>query len=401
MMDVARRTLAGGLAGALLPLVISAGPQVHALQSDGLNARQQQIVAIAACTAAGDQKKLGAALRDALDAGVTINEIKEVLVQMYAYAGFPRSLNGLNVLMDVLHERAGQGIADDIGTEPSPLPTDKNSVELGTETLIKLTGSPTTKFATFSPVIDTFLKGHLFGDIFSRDNLDFQSREIATISALATLGDVNPQLQSHFNIGFNTGLTETSMRSLIAVVRATIGEDRADNASAVLADVLAARHTRDDAPSIPVARNTASRAEMIRITRKDAQRVENAPAEHFIGSARVQSLFQANSPSRASGASVTFERGARTAWHSHPLGQTLIVTAGTGWVQQSGAQAQVIREGDVVWIPAGVKHWHGAAATSGMTHIALAEQHDGKSVEWMEKVSDQEYIAVPHVDQKP
>jgi len=395
-----RRTLTGVLVGALLPLFSGAGSEVQTLTSDGLNARQQQIVAIAAYTAAGDQTKLATALRDALDAHVTINEIKEVLVQMYAYAGFPRSLNGLNVLMDVLQERAAQGIPDAIGTEASPLPTDKNSVELGTDTLIKLTGSPTTKFATFSPVIDTFLKGHLFGDIFGRDNLDFQSREIATIAALATLGDVNAQLQSHLNIGFNTGLTETSMRSLIAVIRVKIGQDRADSASAVLAGVLAVRQKTDDAPPTAGARNSAPRAETIGITRKDAQVVGNAPAEHFTGSARVHSLLQANAPSRTSGAAVTFERGARTAWHSHPLGQTLIVTAGTGWVQQAGTQAQVIREGDVVWIPPGVKHWHGAAATSGMTHIALSEQRDGKTVEWMEKVSDQEYNAVTDVNGK-
>jgi 4-carboxymuconolactone decarboxylase len=390
-----RRTFTVVLVGAFLSAFCrSTGSTVQTLTSDGLNARQQQIVAIAAHTADSDQVKLRTALNDALNAGVTVNEIKEVLVQMYAYTGFPRSLNGINVLMDLLPERGAKGMTDDVGREPSPLPIDKSNIELGTEMLVKLTGAPTTKFAAFCPAIDTFLKGHLFGDIFGRDNLDIQSREIATISALATLGDVNAQLQSHFNIGFNTGLTEAQMRTLVSVIGAKVGQQRADNASAVLAGVLAARHTRPDPPATAVARDSASHVATILVTRKIALPVEDAPATHFTGSARVQSLFQATSPSRTSGASVTFEPGARTAWHRHPLGQTLIVTAGTGWIQQSGAQAQLMREGDVVWIPPGVKHWHGATATSRMTHIAIVESREGTTVEWMEMVDDKEYNAV-------
>lgn len=114
-------------------------------------------------------------------------------------------------------------------------------------------------------------------------------------------------------------------------------------------------------------------------------------AEHFTGPVRVDSRFASGSPARISGGIVTFEPGARTAWHSHPLGQTLLVTAGVGWVQSWGGEVQEIRPGDVVHIPPGVKHWHGASATVGMTHIAIAEALDGKTVEWMEKVSDAQY----------
>ena len=125
------------------------------------------------------------------------------------------------------------------------------SVELGSTTLIKLTGAPDTNYATFCPAIDAFLKGYLFGDIFGRDNLDVQSREIATISALATLGDANPQLQSHFAIGFNTGLTETLMRGLISVISApkSRGSERTTRLLC-WPDVLAARHTRHDSPQL-------------------------------------------------------------------------------------------------------------------------------------------------------
>jgi quercetin dioxygenase-like cupin family protein len=129
----------------------------------------------------------------------------------------------------------------------------------------------------------------------------------------------------------------------------------------------------------------------ITIARSGSRAASQGPAEYFTGSVRVDMLFSVAEPSRVSGASVTFEPGARTVWHTHPLGQTLIVTAGTGWVQQWGGPVEEMREGDVVRIPPGVKHWHGATATTRMTHTALQEQLDGKVVDWMEKVSDEQY----------
>lgn len=136
---------------------------------------------------------------------------------------------------------------------------------------------------------------------------------------------------------------------------------------------------------------TPAEQQAIRITRSGAQPPRPAPPDNFTGSARVDSSFQANAPARISGARVMFEPGSRTAWHSHPLGQTLIVTAGVGRVQRWGDPVDEIRQGDVVWIPPGQKHWHGAAPNSSMTHIAITEQLDGKTVEWMEKVSDDQY----------
>jgi 4-carboxymuconolactone decarboxylase len=129
------------------------------------------------------------------------------------------------------------------------------------------------------------------------------------------------------------------------------------------------------------------------ILRSEAQASYQAPAEHFTGSALVSRRFQARAPGRASGAFVALEPGARTDWHRHPLGQTLIVTSGVGRVQRWGDPVDEIRPGDVVWIPAGQKHWHGASPTTSMTHIAIGEQLDGKAVEWMEKVTDEQYGA--------
>lgn len=130
---------------------------------------------------------------------------------------------------------------------------------------------------------------------------------------------------------------------------------------------------------------------MIGVMRAGSQPSARGSADNFTGSVRVDSRFQREAPARIGGAIVTFEPGARTAWHTHPLGQTLIVTAGVGLVQQWGRPAQEIRPGDVIWIPPGVKHWHGATRTNGMTHIAIAEALDGKSVDWMELVPDKQY----------
>ncbi len=136
-------------------------------------------------------------------------------------------------------------------------------------------------------------------------------------------------------------------------------------------------------------------AQGIVITSAGARPVRPGPTENFTGSARVEMLFAAVDPSHASGGTVTFEPGARTAWHSHPRGQVLIVTAGVGRVQQWGAAVQEIRTGDVVRIPAGEKHWHGASPTTAMTHIAIQEALHGKAVDWMEHVSDEQYQAAP------
>ena len=127
------------------------------------------------------------------------------------------------------------------------------------------------------------------------------------------------------------------------------------------------------------------------INRVGTQSSQKGPEDWFTGTVRIDYLFQANDPARASGAQVTFEPGARTAWHTHPLGQTWIVTSGCGWAQREGGPIEEIRPGDVIWFPPGEKHWHGATATTAMTHIAIQESLNGKPVDWMEKVTDEQY----------
>lgn len=207
-----------------------------------LDAGQQAIVAIAAFTANGDLDKLKPALNEGLDSGLTVNEIKEILVQLYAYAGFPRSLNGIASFMAVLDERKSRGITDKEGREATPLPSGMDRDAYGARVRADLAGQKEipqpAAWQKFAPVADDFLKQHLFADIFARDVLTHQQRELATIAALASMKGTSGQLAFHLNAAMNSGLTEAEMRSFIEVLHKKVDESSAQNADAVLAEVL-------------------------------------------------------------------------------------------------------------------------------------------------------------------
>jgi alkylhydroperoxidase/carboxymuconolactone decarboxylase family protein YurZ len=180
-----------------------------------LSMQQQAIAPIAAATAVGDKPQLNRSLNQGLDAGLSISDAKEILVQLYAYTGFPRSLNGLGELMKVLESRRQRGLHDAAGRDPGPVPSGKELLEMGTANQTKLSGAPVKgPLFDFAPAIDEYLKTHLFGDIFARDNLDWQSRELATVGALAAMPGVESQLQSHIRISMNVGLTAPQLRQL-------------------------------------------------------------------------------------------------------------------------------------------------------------------------------------------
>lgn len=186
-----------------------------------LSAAQKALVPIAAFAAVGDMAKLNGALNQGLDAGLTISDAREVLVQLYAYAGFPRSLNALTELMKVLDERKQRGVRDAAGKEPRPLPTGNDALKAGTDNQTKLAGAPVKgALFDFAPAIDQYLKAHLFGDIFARDNLDWKSRELATVAALTAMKGVEAQLRSHLQISLNVGLTPVQLRQLPQVFEA-------------------------------------------------------------------------------------------------------------------------------------------------------------------------------------
>ena len=212
------------------------------MNDSALNPKHEAMICISAFSASGDLDKLKTALGKGLDAGLTVNEIKEILVQVYAYAGFPRSLNAIGVFMGVMDERQKKGVKDDMGREPGPMPTDRTSLAFGTDNQTKLIGQPVTgPIYDFAPAIDQFLKAHLFGDIFQRDNLDWLSREIVTIAILANIEGLNPQLHGHYAIAMHNGLTEQQARSFVAVLERKVGASVAGNAGKVLDAALAAR----------------------------------------------------------------------------------------------------------------------------------------------------------------
>ena len=190
--------------------------EMQTLNGETLSVKQQAIAPITAFAAIGDMSGLDGALNAGLDAGLSISEAKEILVQLYAYAGFPRSLNALGQLMKVTEARRQRGVADIPGREPGKaVPTGEALLAAGTANQTHLAGAPVKgPLFEFAPAIDRFLKMHLFGDIFERDNLDWQSRELATVGALAALRGVESQLQSHIRISLNTGLSRAQLREL-------------------------------------------------------------------------------------------------------------------------------------------------------------------------------------------
>jgi len=230
-------------------LVSCLTPNIHAQQAvrkdHALPLRYQHITTIAAFTANGDLQQLKEALSNGLDAGLTVNEIKEVLVHLYAYCGFPRSLQGINTFIAVLDTRKTNGIIDIVGKEATPVKSTVSKYQQGKKVLETLTGrpetSPKTGYAAFSPEIEVFLKEHLFADIFTRDILSYTDREVATISALINLGGVEPMMKSHMGIGLNLGLSGNHFKEMFSLIEAKVGKKEADSGRKVLQKILDGR----------------------------------------------------------------------------------------------------------------------------------------------------------------
>lgn len=214
----------------------------NAQQKTYLSPKEQSIITISALTAKGDLDKLQTALNTGLENGLTVNEIKETLVHLYAYCGFPRSIRGLQTFMQVLDERKAKGINDKIGNDISPIDETDSKYKRGKKILGELTKTPQpdtlTGYSAFAPTIDTFLKEHLFADIFERDVLNYFQRELVTISVIATIGKAEPMLRSHLNICLNVGLTPPQLNEFVGIIKSTIGKKEAKSAQKVLDEVL-------------------------------------------------------------------------------------------------------------------------------------------------------------------
>ena len=224
----------------IMPFNVKSQPKKS--MSTTLNSKQKSLITIASYTAQGDLVKLKTSLNAGLDTGVTVNEIKEALVHLYAYCGFPRSLRGIMTFMDVLDERKAKGIYDKQGSEASPIKDDRGKYIRGKETLEKLSGvkekDPKTGYAAFAPEIEVFLKEHLFADIFERDVLNYQERELVTISVLSSIGGVEPMLRSHLGLCLNVGIIPEQLEEFMSIIRSTVVKEIAASAEEVLTGVL-------------------------------------------------------------------------------------------------------------------------------------------------------------------
>jgi 4-carboxymuconolactone decarboxylase len=356
----------------------------HAQHSRGtsqLDKRQRSIVTISALTAKGDLAQLSSALNEGLDAGMTVNEIKEVLVHLSAYCGFPRSLQGINTFIAAVDARKAKGIKDNVGREASPVSAKLSKYDQGKRALETLTGQkerePKTGYAAFAPIIDTFLKEHLFSDIFSRDILSYTEREIATVAALVSMGGVEPMLRSHLGITLRLGVEERALQQLLSIIEAKVGKEAAAAGRQVLAAMTntTAQNIVDTTTSTP------------NIFAKGTK----APAANFTGTVWVNMLLAPKDSFDCSLGVVTFEPGARTNWHKHPGGQVLLVTEGKGYYQERGGQVKAMQKGDVVKCLPGVEHWHGASPDSKLAHIAVGPDAEKGGAIWLQRVTDQEY----------
>ena len=225
-----------------LTLLVSTTASAQTDTEKNLSTRQQAIVRISAATGKGDLPKLKDELNSGLEAALTVNQIKEAIIHVYAYAGFPRSIRGLQTFMTVLEERKAKGINDVMGTEASPIKDERSKYQRGKAILYTLLGAPQngppTGYSAFAPQIEIFLKEHLFADIFERDVLTYAERELVTVSVLSSIGGVEPMLRSHLNICLNVGFTPGQLQQFVGVIRSGVGEKEANSAQAVLDEVL-------------------------------------------------------------------------------------------------------------------------------------------------------------------
>ena len=315
------------------------------LNGQTLSERQKGLAACACLMAQGDLERLEPAVRQALDNGVTINELKEAFSQLYAYTGFPRSLNALGVLSKVLENRQQNWLEGKPWTRPAEWDDARKAYELGVHNQTQLSGRPFDY--TFCPQDDYYLKSHLFGDIFAGDQLSAADREIVTVAALSGLEGVSPQLAAHKQGAVNMGNAQELVDELCAWL---------DSEGYTL-------------------RSKWPKGEP-----------NTAYAQYFVGNSYL-------APLPGGIANVTFEPGCRNNWHiHHKQVQVLICVAGRGWYQEWGRPAVELRPGVIIEIPEEVKHWHGAAKDSWFQHLTYHKDvQEGASNEWLEPVSDGHY----------
>ena len=330
-----------------------------------LTERQKLLCACASLEAQGDLERLDPAIRMALDGGVTVNELKEAFSQLYAYTGFPRSLNALGVLNKVLENKQENWQEGKPWTRPELWDDAEKTLKQGTEVQARLIGGKPFDY-DFCPQDDYYLKSHLFGDIFAGDQLSAADRELVTVAALSSLKGVEPQLASHKAGAVNMGNTKEQVDELCQWLCQN-GYSQVDCAADATAGAWPKGNPND------------------------------AYAQYFIGNSHLAPIQPANlaagEKTVAPYANVTFEPGCRNNWHiHHGAHQILICVSGRGWYQEWGKEPIALQPGMIIDIPDEVKHWHGAQKDSWFqhltTHVAIGDE---QSNEWLEQVSDEMY----------
>ncbi len=334
------------------------------VSAQSLTSRQKHLATIAALEAQGDLSRLEPAICAALESGVTINEIKEAFSQLYAYTGFPRSLNALGVLSKVLERNHGQWAEGKPWQCPALWDNATKALEQGTKVQTQLSGRPFDY--AFCPQNDYYLKSHLFGDIFAGDQLTAADREIVTVAALSALKGVAPQLAAHKAGAVNMGNTQAQVDELCQFLSEN-GLSQCDAAS----DACAGDWPKGN-PNDAYAQYFTGNSHLMPIQPKNLSNGEKTIQDY---------------------ANVTFEPGCRNNWHiHHGAHQILICVGGEGLYQEWGKPAIHLKAGDIIDIPEGVKHWHGATKNSWFQHLAShVHVADPESNEWLEPVTDDQY----------
>jgi 4-carboxymuconolactone decarboxylase len=331
--------------------------------------RDRSLVTVSAIVSTGKTAQIGAHVGRALDNGVKPEEIGELITHLAFYSGWPNAISAAEETKKIFDER-----------KIAPVQSSQAArVELEAAAEAARSQTVTTSVAPTAAALADLTNRVLFGDLWQRPDLSARDRSLVTMSALIALGQPE-QLPFHANRAMDNGLTQSEASEVLSHVAFYAGWPRAMSAVPVLKQAFESRKgiqltsSQTDLKITPAGSGAAS-----------------APEQYFTGKVEISGLYQADAPARIGGATVSFAPGARTAWHTHPLGQTLFIVSGRGWVQKEGEPAQEVGPGDVVWIPPHVRHWHGASRTGPMTHFAVAEALHGSSVTWMEKVSDKHY----------
>ena len=333
------------------------------ISAQSLSERQKHLATIAALEAQGDLVRLEPAITEALNGGVTINEIKEAFSQLYAYTGFPRSLNALGVLSKVIESGNGKYNEGKPWVRPAMWDDAQKALAIGTEVQTKLFGPVKNEF---SPQNDYYLKAHLFGDIFAGDQLSAADREIVTVAALSALKGVAPQLTAHKAGAVNIGNSQEVVDELCKFL-----SDNGLSQCDASADAQAGSWPKGN-PNDVYAQYFTGQSHLAQIQPKNLAEGEKTVLNY---------------------ANVTFEPGCRNNWHvHHGAHQILICVSGEGIYQEWGKPAIRLHAGDIIDIPEGAKHWHGATKDSWFQHLA-SHVHVGnpESNEWLEPVTDEQY----------